>query len=280
MDKQYLLYASDFDNTLVPLGQTGPSRKLEQAVRNLKQQGGKFVICTGRALSSLRATKELLGRMKYDYAICNNGAHVVDAQNNTIWKTDLTNEEMYVLVDFCEDYDYPLQFAFSDGYYAYVGYDLVKDMFRQMEEAGTGLSIKDGEDQDHHLEEMPTSAFVMFPPDGLERFQEKYGYLGLEFKRICNVYDDAKCCCYDVMHPGVDKGHGLVELCRQLDIPLEKVVATGDGHNDIGMLQVAGLGCAMGNAPQEVKDAADRVLPDVREEGVVPLLHELWPLEK
>ncbi len=280
MEKQYTLYATDFDNTLVPLGEQGPHKDVEQAIKNLRKQGVTFAICTGRALSALCANPCLKGKVKYDYAVCNNGAHVVDAKGQTIYKMPLTAEEMYVLVDFCEDYDYPLQFAFSDGYYSYVGYDLVKDLFDQLEKAGTGLSIVDGEDQDRHLEEMPATAFAMLPPDGKKRFEEKYGYLGLEFMPVTGVYPLNEWCCYDIMHKGVDKSEGLKGLCEALKIPMEQVVATGDGHNDIGMIRAAGLGCAMGNASPEVKAAADRVLPDVRAEGVAPLLQELWSCTK
>ena len=277
MDNQYKLFATDFDNTLVPLGETAPRKAVRQAVRNLKAQGGSFVICTGRSLYALTSRPKLLGGLKYDYAVCNNGAHVVDAKGETLYQNPLTYEEMYALVDFCEDYDYPLQFAFSDGYYAYVGYDSVREMFDKLESAGTGLGIKDGEDQDRHLTELPDSAFVMFPPDGLARFQEKYGYQELEFIPISNVYELGPWCSFDIMHKGVNKGAGLKGLCESLNLPLEQVVAAGDGHNDIELLQTAGLGCAMGNAPQDVKDIADRVLPDVKQEGIAPLLNELWP---
>ncbi len=67
---------------------------------------------------------------------------------------------------------------------------------------------------------------------------------------------------------------------KLVNIPMSKVVATGDGHNDLGMIRAAGLGCAMGNAPQAVKDAADRVLGEARDEGVAPLLNELWSCAK
>ncbi len=280
MENQYVLYASDFDNTLVPLGESCPRKEVERAVQNLKAQGATFVICTGRSQSSLCGSKKLLGKLKFDYAVCNNGAHIIDAKGQTISKITLTNEEMYALVDFCEDYDYPLQFAFSDGYYAYVGYDLVKESFQKLAQAGTNLIVLDGEDQDRHLDEMPVSAFLMFPPDGLERFREKYGYLGLEFLPIANVYDIGDWCSYDVMRSGVDKGKSLTALCESLEIPMSKVVATGDGHNDLGMIRAAGLGCAMENAPQAVKDAAVRVLPSARKEGVAPLLNELWSCVK
>lgn len=280
MEHTYKLYTSDFDNTLVAMGQPCPKPEVVAAIKNAQKQGAMFAICTGRTFATLNGTPKLLGGLKYDYAICNNGAYVADRQGNMVYQVPLTNEEMYALVDFCEDYDYPLQFAFPDGYYCYVGYHLVKDAFDALEAAGTGLSVKDGEDQNKHLEGPPVSAFAMLPEDGLARFQEKYGYLGLEFQPMVHRDPNDPWYCYDIMHAGIDKSVGLKGLCDALEIPLEQVVATGDGYNDIGMIRAAGLGCAMGNAPDPVKQAADRVLPDVKAEGVAPLLRELWPCTK
>ena len=48
----------------------------------------------------------------------------------------------------------------------------------------------------------------------------------------------------------------------------EEIIAFGDGHNDIDMLQYAGLGVAMGNASVEVKEAADIVTKRNDEEGL------------
>ena len=70
----------------------------------------------------------------------------------------MTNEEMYALVDFCEDYNYPLQFNFRDGYYAYCEYESLRDFYAQL--SGSGLTCKDGEDQDRHLIDMPHAAFA------------------------------------------------------------------------------------------------------------------------
>ena len=61
----------------------------------------------------------------------------------------------------------------------------------------------------------------------------------------------------EITHPDATKGNGLRRLCSLLGIPMESVMALGDSGNDITMLQQAGLGVAMGNAPDFVKRAAD-----------------------
>ena len=61
----------------------------------------------------------------------------------------------------------------------------------------------------------------------------------------------------EITHPEATKGNGLMALCRLLDISADQVMALGDSGNDITMLRRAGLGVAMGNAPDFVKAAAD-----------------------
>ena len=272
----YRLLASDFDNTLVPFGEAGPSPAVIAAVRRIRAAGVRFVLCTGRSLPALKQSKKLLHGIDYDFAVCSNGAHVIDAEDRTLCETPLTSEEMYALVDFCEDYDYPLQFAFSDAYYAYVGYESFCEF--NAAHPAAGLITLDGEDQDRHLIDMPRAAGVSLPVGGLERFREKYAYLELSFLPMQNLPGE-NWISYDVMRGGVDKSTGLARLCDELDLPMTAVVAAGDDHNDCGMLRAAGLGCAMGNAAPEAMRAADRVIGSVREDGLAKLIDELWPAE-
>ena len=60
----------------------------------------------------------------------------------------------------------------------------------------------------------------------------------------------------EITHPDATKGQTLKILCDLLQIPMEAVMALGDSGNDITMLRQAGLGVAMGNAPDFVKRAA------------------------
>lgn len=268
---QYQLLASDFDNTLVPFGEPKPRPAVVKAVKKLQAAGGRFVLSTGRGYCVVH--KEQLGGIRFDYAITCNGACVVDKNGTIVAEHPLTNEEMYALVDFCEDYNYPLQFNYRDAYYAYCEYDALKGFYDAMPKSG--LTCLDGEDQDRHLIDMPHAAFVVMPPQELAHFNKKFGHLNLHFMQVGGVGKDGWCC-YDVVRGGMDKGVGLADLCEKIGLTLADAVAAGDSANDVGMLKAAGLGCCMSNGTPDAKAAADRVIGDVREDGLAALIEELW----
>lgn len=79
----------------------------------------------------------------------------------------------------------------------------------------------------------------------------------------------------ELLHPEVSKGKALSVIAKDLHIKPEEIAAFGDNHNDIGMLQLAGLGVAMGNAPEEVKMIADYVTLSNAEDGVAVVIEDL-----
>lgn len=76
----------------------------------------------------------------------------------------------------------------------------------------------------------------------------------------------------EILPRGVNKGTGLTELSSLLKVRLSDVTAVGDSMNDIEMLQTAGLGVAVGNAREEVKNCADLVMKEERYKGLQELL--------
>lgn len=73
----------------------------------------------------------------------------------------------------------------------------------------------------------------------------------------------------EMAHPQVNKGNALRYVAEDLlDIPLDQVLAIGDNFNDWELIQIAGIGVAMGNAPTEVQAIATWVAPSVAEDGV------------
>lgn len=72
----------------------------------------------------------------------------------------------------------------------------------------------------------------------------------------------------EVVPPFVDKGNTLGVLIEKLGITTEEVMAIGDGRRDFSMLQLAGLGIAMGNAQDSIKACADYTTESNDNEGV------------
>lgn len=81
----------------------------------------------------------------------------------------------------------------------------------------------------------------------------------------------------EVAARGVTKAFALARLADDLGVGPEEVVAFGDMRNDIPMLEWAGLGIAMANAPFDVKAAADEVTLRFDEDGVAAVLERLFP---
>lgn len=71
----------------------------------------------------------------------------------------------------------------------------------------------------------------------------------------------------EITHRAATKASGLGTVCRLLGVELSQVMALGDSGNDLSSLTAAGLGVAMGDAPEEVKAAADAVTASNREDG-------------
>ena len=81
----------------------------------------------------------------------------------------------------------------------------------------------------------------------------------------------------DVLPLGTSKGEAVAAMAVRLGIPLDRVAAVGDAHNDTEMLRVAGRSAAMGSAPHDVKAAADVVVGSSRGDGVIDALRWFFP---
>lgn len=78
----------------------------------------------------------------------------------------------------------------------------------------------------------------------------------------------------EVIPAAINKGRGLLDTCAALGIDPRETVAFGDAENDIPMLRAAGVGVAMGNAAQAVKNAADTVTLSNNEDGIATWLEQ------
>ncbi len=73
---------------------------------------------------------------------------------------------------------------------------------------------------------------------------------------------------FEATHPAANKGAAVRYLAEELlGLEARNVMAIGDNFNDLEMLEYAGLGIAMGNAPAAVQEVAQWVAPSVEEDG-------------
>ncbi|MQG27147.1 MAG: HAD family phosphatase [SAR202 cluster bacterium] len=104
--------------------------------------------------------------------------------------------------------------------------------------------------------------------------------LATEFRRNKNMYVIKAVLPYnglwavDFTLAGVDKASGIARVGRTLGVNPTNMVAVGDSYNDLPMLKACRFSVAMGNAPPEVKDAAEFVAPSVAEDGLAVAINE------
>lgn len=74
----------------------------------------------------------------------------------------------------------------------------------------------------------------------------------------------------------VSKAKALQWLCQRKGIQNEELITIGAFEEDLEMMQMAGLGVAMGNAPKPLKDKADWITRSVDEDGLSYMIHEVF----
>lgn len=100
-----------------------------------------------------------------------------------------------------------------------------------------------------------------------------YNLVESKFGRVLTVMRSSDTL-VEALWSSVSKGLALQMLADHFNIPMAQTMAIGDHDNDISMLQLAGLGVAMGNGSPAVKTAADIIAPPVSKAGVV------WAIKK
>ena len=81
----------------------------------------------------------------------------------------------------------------------------------------------------------------------------------------------------EVVPEGLDKAAAIAELIKKTGIKREDTIAFGDGFNDVSMVDYAGIGVAMSNGCDKIKEGADRIAPDNNSDGVAAVINDIFP---
>ncbi len=258
------LVALDLDGTTVNHdGELSPA--VAAAVTELVAAGHLLIIATGR---SIVATMPLVAELGLGpgYAVCSNGAVTV--------ALDPGRDGGYEIVELVTFDPKPALTLLREA---------IPDALVAVEDPGVGFKVNapfpDGElganqtvvDWDDIVGRPATRVTLRRPDATLEEFVHQVGQVGLHGVS----YAIGWTAWLDINPEGVTKASALETLRRRMQIEPALTVAIGDQRNDVEMLQWAARGIAMGNAPDDVKTAADEVAGDVDDDGLVPVLHSL-----
>ena len=233
------------------------------AILAVLNQGHKVILASGRPAYGMRRYAEELELMRYGgYLLSHNGARVLDyGTGNVIFQKAVPPELLPDLVDFARKNGCGLATHSEDTVIS----AFPPDDYVSLEARINGMPMR-------QVERFPD--FVDF--DIYKCFMTADDRKAAVLERKLQKLYGEQAAIYrsepffiEIVPKGVDKGDSLRRLTEHTGIPREDVVCCGDGFNDISMLQYAGVGIAMGNAQQEVKDAADYVTATNDEDGIV-----------
>ena len=162
------------------------------------------------------------------------------------------------------------------GLITYLGDEVISafapDRYVEIEARINGLPIRTVERFVEFVDFDINKCLMTADPDRAEelerRLQEKYG-------DVASIYRSEPYF-IEIMPKNVDKAASLEKMLPALGVTRENTVCCGDGFNDISMIRYAGLGVAMGNAQQAVKDAADYITGTNDEDGLVEVIRRFF----
>ncbi|MFQ3635669.1 MAG: Cof-type HAD-IIB family hydrolase [Cyanobacteriota bacterium] len=257
------LLVVDLDGTVVGASNQ-ISARVKQAVQAAQAQGIPVAIATGRMYQSARRFHADLGStlplMSYQ------GALIKDPADDTLhrhWHVPKVYAQQ--LLEFYEQpsvrEEVSVHFYINDQLY-------VREITAETEAYAERSSIEPiavGDLRtllDADLTKiLAQSSNVELIDNLLEKLRQRYTPAELYLTKSVDIFLEAT-------HPAVNKGNAVRYLAENiLGLRSDQVMAIGDNFNDFEMLQYAGVGVAMGNAPEGVQAIANWVAPSVEEDG-------------
>lgn len=266
---KYKLLVLDVDGTLLNDAKEISKRTLA-ALLKIQQMGVRIVLASGRPTYGLLPLAKSLELGNYGgFILSYNGCQIINAQNGEILFERRINPEMLPYLE---------KKARKNGFAIFTYHDdtLITDSpdneYIKNEALLNNLKI---------IREDEFSTAIDFAPCKCMLVSDKEkALIGLEQhweKRLAGTLDAFRSEPYflEVVPCGVNKANTLGALLEHLGVTREEVIAVGDGVCDVTMLQLAGMGVAMGHSQDSVKVCADYVTASNEEDGVALAVEKL-----
>ena len=276
--KHIKLVASDLDGTLLNKNKEITPR-LFDALKKLDELGIYFVPSTGRPFGTVpKAIKEL---PFLKYVITSNGAAIYDAaEQKNIIENFLTPEAVDAVIKIAKELPVITEY-FIEGK-AYIAKDIYDDLapFNLTESHMTYIKnsrtpVEDFWNEMKRNNTVLENINLVFADMELRKeIWDRLKALGLASVTAATTKN------IEITSLFATKAKALEKLCEVLGFTRENVLAMGDGDNDMPMIEFAGIGVAMANGENHIKQAANIIADDCDDFGAAKILEQIIESKK
>ena len=263
----YKLIALDMDGTLLT-SEKKISENTKKALKEAEAKGVKVVLASGRPLSGITRYLEELDLFKGDdYVLSFNGGIVINSKTEEVVTSSLLKgSDLKAIYNISKELDINIHaFSVKEGL---ITPKMSQYTQHECDINGIEATIKDFNEIEN--DEDIVKVMMIDPQEKLDKAIEKLP------KDLYDKYSVFKSAPFflEFTNKDVDKGKGLKKLGDYLGIKQKEIIACGDAGNDLSMVKFAGLGVAMENATDDVKQAADYITLSNDKDGIAHVVNK------
>ena len=262
-DKKILVL--DIDGTLVNSEKKITPETLKY-LKMIQEQGHIVALASGRPFPGLKQYSDALGLAEYGgYALSFNGGKVIScATQEVIYTKAIPNRYAKILYEFAKERHIGMV-TYKDNQ-VITGPDT--DGYMEFEARLNHMELCQVDDFLKVVDFDMIKCLMTAEPEVAEQYEKELAAL---VSPDLNVFRSEPYF-IEITVKGVDKAESIARLLEHIDMKREQCICCGDGFNDKTMVEYAGVGVAMGNAQQVVKDVADYVTASCDEDGLVEVI--------
>lgn len=251
--KKYLI-ALDLDGTLLYDWETLRDNTTDY-LKKLKAEGHKLVIATGRPY---RSSEPYYTKLGLDTPLINYNGGLISWPGNNAFEDVVHTVKREVILDIFEhnkEYIYNAFCEIRDDIYLLEKRDDIMNLLHYFNGAKLHVGPFD--------ETLPNDPHGLIVVAHKHQGQHIEAYVKKHHKDevLVRNWGDEYRFIIELYTPKTNKGAALSHVAKTLGFDREDVIAFGDGHNDIEMLEYAGIGVAMKNAHEDLLEVADVISP-------------------
>ncbi|MCQ2398253.1 MAG: Cof-type HAD-IIB family hydrolase [Sphaerochaetaceae bacterium] len=240
----------DFDFTLYSHRKKHIPQSAVDALMKIHEKGLKTVLATGRNVLEMELFSEYRD-IPFDGFVMLNGQLCLDSSMKKIFANQFRGEALDSVVSLFNEKEVPMAFVEENSIYINFCSEVINiasgDVATLRYEPGVycgnplylAVAYADESQEADILARLPGCNF------------KRWGHIGI-----------------DIVPEGMDKTKGVQLFLDRFGVSREECFAIGDSFNDVGMIDFAGTGVAMGNAVSEAKAVADYVTDDIDDDGL------------